>query len=1159
MKGDFSNLYFRPGDNYSGTLQQQGRVFSDQDANAADVIARHLRQLLGRDIIGPGVAGVPSDQTESVQVLTAESDGSNDVRLTLSPGRVWVDGLHLYVADEGPISRTATYFGPPIAAPTPQVDEIDAGVRDAVVLECWEAAFNAFQAPQDLLEPALGGPDTTERVVVHHRLRLLRLAEDERCASIHERLRDDPESQGRLSVTAVASTSILGDCPLQAGGGYTGFEHLLYRIEIAEPGVNGARFKYSRFNGGLVGRGSYDSGQARIRIRANAPMINLSQLNEFYLEVLAPGSADEPGNWQVTLSASASLIEGGDLLSLSEIDGYWPGADSDEAFIRLWDGIRDIDDFVGASELEQGIELDFDAPTADFGNYRPGDYWTFPVRAAGIEFDTSVWPNEALPQGVCYHRAPLAILNWDAPVTQLVGYPAIEDCRVVIRTLSSERGCCTFQVGDGQQSFGDFNRIQDAIDQLPPEGGEICVLAGEYRENLVIERDNVKLHGCGRRSRLVPDQAMPVVEIRGARRIQIEKLFLAAHEASAGIVVSVADDGASAQEIALLGLEVTAAADAAIKVLDAQGLSIRDCRLNMVDTATPWQALSIRAEEVLLEHNEIRVIPAVAADGSPVPVIAGRGGLHLAGTCQRVRVIDNLIEGGIDNGITLGTILSVELPELGSLEFAPVTFDWDPFTDRPLPGNNQVPYIPTGSNRTVMLSAGALYDIRIERNRIRDMGLAGIGVAGFFDLAQQDQLISVVGLAILGNEISGCLRRELAPIAETMRDYAGYGAVTLADVEQLRFHDNQILDNGPDHQYPVCGLFLLHGEGLDICRNRILNTGAKSEADPQDALPGRRGGIVIVYALPGLVELEIGGKLYPRQGGEPAARIHDNIVSQPLGQALYLQALGPVSVQGNQLTSRGLSGDLQDPSFWASTVWILNLGMSNELYLQTLGFSGVTADPLDLATLPEGEEGFLPVAQPGLDDYALGQYLANGNLLFSGNQVLTDLMELELSYAVSSVLLLSLDDVSVQDNQFDCEFLIDLMVTNLICAGTTLRINNNRFKESLFYAPFSWIGLGLIFNNASDNQSTHCFLNLKSPLGGGNPLLNPHIADHHNQVLYPYLWKPTPEKMQCEWVDKYTNLLLTKYTPSTDLPFPPSTTGIGGISLGTGSTRATRE
>ena len=75
MKGDFSNLYFRPGDNYSGTLQQQGRVFSDQDANAADVIARHLRRLLGRDIIGPGVAGVPSDQTESVQVLTAESDG----------------------------------------------------------------------------------------------------------------------------------------------------------------------------------------------------------------------------------------------------------------------------------------------------------------------------------------------------------------------------------------------------------------------------------------------------------------------------------------------------------------------------------------------------------------------------------------------------------------------------------------------------------------------------------------------------------------------------------------------------------------------------------------------------------------------------------------------------------------------------------------------------------------------------------------------------------------------------------------------------------------------------------------------------------------------------------------------------------------------------
>ena len=215
-------------------------------------------------------------------------------------------------------------------------------------------------------------------------------------------------------------------------------------------------------------------------------------------------------------------------------------------------------------------------------------------------------------------------------------------------------------------------------------------------------------------------------------------------------------------------------------------------------------------------------------------------------------------------------------------------------------------------------SAGALYEIRIERNRITNMGLCGIGVVGFFDLDAADEFISVVGLDILGNRITRCLFRELAPIPENMRTFMAYGAVALADVEDLRFYDNVVEDNGPDERFPVCGLFVLHGEGLDIHRNRILNTGAKTAEGAADAAPGFRGGIVIAFAVPGIVPLQLGGQFYPRQDGRPAARIHDNVVSQPLGQALFLQALGPVSVQGNALTSRGLILRALDPSFWAT-------------------------------------------------------------------------------------------------------------------------------------------------------------------------------------------------------------------------------------------------
>jgi len=50
------------------------------------------------------------------------------------------------------------------------------------------------------------------------------------------------------------------------------------------------------------------------------------------------------------------------------------------------------------------------------------------------------------------------------------------------------------------------------------------------------------------------------------------------------------------------------------------------------------------------------------------------------------------------------------------------------------------------------VSAGDLYSIVIEGNRIFNMGLNGIGVAGFFDLSEVDEFIGVQGLFIISNE-----------------------------------------------------------------------------------------------------------------------------------------------------------------------------------------------------------------------------------------------------------------------------------------------------------------------------------------------------------------------------------------------------------------------
>lgn len=1138
MKGDFSVYEYVPNPkkhprvNTTGTLYQQGRVFTDRDGNAADAIFRHQRALLGRDTIGHHVVGVPAEDRDALKVLQAQNDGT-DVRVRFNPGRGWVDGLHLHIpelAGADTLEWTAEYLGPPIQSPTPTVAGIADGTRDAVILEVWEEAFSAFQAPSDLIECALGGPDTTERVVLHHRLRLLRLNENEDCANLGPRLTDDLSNQGKLTVALKSPLTITGDCPVEVGGGYTGFEHFLYRIEIAEPDVNGARFKFSRFNGGLVGCGKLLNGSNEIQITANDQMINLSQLTNFYMEVLTPDPLDDPSYWRVAMTANATLTTDG-LLTFAIESGTWPRENDTEVFFRLWDGIRYIDSFVepttgsNEAEFEQGIRLQFDTPTADLGNYRPGDFWTFPVRMAGVDFDHATWPNNAPPQGVIYHRAPLAILNWDGGAgSELDGPPGIHDCRHMFLPLTKTQTCCTFKVGDGLHSFGDFDSIQEAINHLPPEGGEICVLAGTFRENVTVNKHNVRIHGCGPRSRVVsnaPDNygVKPVFHIHGSSRVHIETLYIEPHEEGIGILVEPAVTGLVSvpTDIKLAGLDVVAAKDSAIKVLGAGDVIVRDCTIAMRDLPTPWHGIYLRAWDALIERNTIYIVSGspLESEGESRPSMnrlsnrtmvsrptAGRGGLHIAGTSERVQVIDNLIAGGCGHGITLGSVVEFLNGEPTPDE-QPWIIDESGSSNLRAPGDLFIPSREAEDNEPEYREAGKLYEIRIERNRIFRMGLAGIGVVGFFDLSEKDEFIAVDGLDILGNEIRGCLWREIKPIPRNMRQYMGYGAVTIADVESLRLYDNIIEDNGADHLYPVCGVFILHSEGSDICRNRILNTGAKSQTDTNDVRAGPRGGIVIVFGMPGIVSLElITGLPIPRQSGEPAVRIHDNIVSQPLGQALCIQALGPVSVRGNQLTSRGRTMRFRDPGFLAATVLIFNLGMSHELYLQLLVLATrATANPIDPSEIPQGDDEFISRPQRGIDDFKFANYMANGNILFANNQVLADLVEADVSLAASSVAIISLDDVSVQDNQFDCDLLLDFMITNLLAVGMTVRVNNNRFKEAFFSALFSSVELGLIFNNTSDNQATHCLLHLPSPLHK-IPWLTPSIVSHHNQVLY---------------------------------------------------------
>jgi len=85
----------------------------------------------------------------------------------------------------------------------------------------------------------------------------------------------------------------------------------------------------------------------------------------------------------------------------------------------------------------------------------------------------------------------------------------VHDCRRPFKPLTEDECCCTYTVGDGFNSIGDYQKLQDAIDALPSGGGKICLLRGIHEANVIIkDRENVHISGCGMQTLVRPSEEM---------------------------------------------------------------------------------------------------------------------------------------------------------------------------------------------------------------------------------------------------------------------------------------------------------------------------------------------------------------------------------------------------------------------------------------------------------------------------------------------------------------------------------------------------------------------------------------------------------------------------------------------------------------------------
>ena len=317
-------------------------------------------------------------------------------------------------------------------------------------------------------------------------------------------------------------------------------------------------------------------------------------------------------------------------------------------------------------------------------------------------------------------------------------------------------------------------------------------------------------------------------------------------------------------DITLHDLVITASTRPAILALDVTLLRITGNRVATKDVRSLWPAVSVSGNEIHIEHNWVGLQDAVMArawlpasvlsdlparfepelacdvEHCPLPL---RAGIQIAGPSQDVFVIENEIEGGRRNGITLGSLVLLNTDGSESSTLVGTL----PVEEDECSNTGTLKLSPTSSSGQCLGAGGLLSNIQIDRNRIRNMGLCGIGPVGFFDLEQTLEVISIENLAITGNEISSTL---LSPLTPPDNSTFGYGAICVPDVDNLVVRDNTITDFGATLSAEVSGIFVLHAETAEISRNRYGRPARGRRATEIQAGAGLRAGIMLLAVTP---------------------------------------------------------------------------------------------------------------------------------------------------------------------------------------------------------------------------------------------------------------------------------------------------------------------
>jgi hypothetical protein len=186
-------------------------------------------------------------------------------------------------------------------------------------------------------------------------------------------------------------------------------------------------------------------------------------------------------------------------------------------------------------------------------------------------------------------------------------------------------------------------------------------------------------------------------------------------------------------------------------------------------------------------------------------------------------------------------------------------------------------------------------------------------------------------------------------------------------------------------------------------------------------------------------------------------------VSQPLGHALLLIALGPASIVSNQFNSQGIYKG-EPLSTRAGAVLVLNLGLSKDLINILIRLATGATSAQQPCWLLWGQ---FTITSPGIAHAAVSLW----KVMYTANQTTLDMRSFDRDLAISSQMIYSLDDISFVNNQSECAGLVaalpqapttfDMVLVNTFLIAPSVRCNDNRFTDGFTLTLLSLLSLSL--------------------------------------------------------------------------------------------------